>query len=292
MQVPIRRYRLYPKSMREEDFSAKSFAAEERLVDISPSQSAIISVDTWNNCYGDEPFYPEKGRFSELTYLGNGSEVARKIRDILDNRIALLFAAARRCGVQLIHSMPGYIADRDCYRPYHLYPDMEVEAPTPQEWPPAEFRQALSDEITRWTWGEQAPQEWPAIRAKMDFAPPVAPVPGDIVMPQDHATVPKLQRHFRKRGIDTLFFVGFLANACLLYKPGALVDMGRRLGYRCIVLRDCCQTTEYEDTIDDFATQRIFTKLIETGPYFTSDSKALIEAMEGTPNGGADGAGD
>ena len=100
--------------MKVEDYSSKSFGVEDRVVDIRRDESAIISIDTWNNCYGSEPFYPERGFFWELNYIGS-CEMAQRIKEVIDDRVAPLLGVARRHGVQIIHSMPGYIANRDCW---------------------------------------------------------------------------------------------------------------------------------------------------------------------------------
>ena len=278
LRFPIRHYRMYPKSHRVEDYSSKSWGAEERTIELGVENCAIISVDTWNLCYGDEPLNPDKGFYWEYNYMGSREMVAR-IKHIVDNHITDLMTAARQAGVLIIHSEPGYIANREKYRPYQIYPDLAAPPQATQAWPPARFRQDLGAEISRWGFGEDCLVHWPDIQRRNDIAPPLQPVAGDIVMPQDDNTVTKLQRLFRERGIVNLLFVGFLTDMCLMHKPGGVDDMGRKLRYRAIVLRDCCQGHETEDTVDGFLFQKVFIKYFETGVCFTADSRDVIQAM-------------
>ena len=275
LTIPIQRYRLYPKSGKVADFSTRNFGPEERPFEFSPDDTAIISIDTWYVGH-DGPL-----SFAEHTYMGNGSEVVARIKDICDNRIAPLLAAARQVGIQVIHSEPSFIANRPEYRRFHIYPRMEVSKPEDDDWPPATFRKQLQDEISRWSWGKGVNQ-WPAVTRRMDFPPSLKPVQGDIVITQDHATVAKLQRLFKERKITNLLYVGFLTNCCIMLKPGGTIDMAERKGYRVIVFRDCCQSSETEDTVSDFSFQRTFIKNFEICNSFTANSRDFIRAARRT----------
>ncbi len=177
--------------MRVADFSAKSFAAEERSLEFTSHDTAIVCIDAYNiGCSDGEPC-DDRDVFWDLTYMGNGFEVVDRIREIIDTRIAPVISAARRRGIQIIYNMPGYVANRQNYLPFHVDLDSETLAPEATDWPPAEFRADLSAEITRWTWGKEAAGKWGEVHERVDFPPALKPVEGDIVIPQSHA-VPSL----------------------------------------------------------------------------------------------------
>jgi len=276
MKVPTRHYRMYPLSMELSDFYAKNFGPENHPLECSPADSALICIDGWNLLDLD---VPANGPFVDLTYVGS-IDMMEKTRAIIRQRIAPLFDAARASGMQIIHSMPTYIANREEYRPFHIFPDMNPPLPRWEDWPPREFRLAIRAEMYEWESSKEAYQAWPEVRKKMDFSPMLKPLEGDIVMPQDHATVLRLQRLFKERRILNLFYCGFLSNCCVMHKQGGTEDMAHRMGYRVIVLRDCIFSHETEDTVEDLTFNKVFTKYFELGRYSTADSRDLISALD------------
>ena len=275
ISFPIRRYRLYPVSGKAADFSAKNFSPEERPCEFSPDDTVIISVDTWH--LGHKGPYT----FAEYTLMGNGSEVLDRIRDISDNQIAPLFSVAREAGFQIIHIQTPSIANRPEYRRFHL-----PEIPASQQpdrgtakdsWPPKEFQRQVRQECFRVSWGEGV-GGWSEARKRLDFPPSLKPVDGDVVITADETASDKLQLLLRERKALNLLYVGFLTNVCLLRKPGGLLDMENR-GYRIVVFRDCCQSTETEDTVENFNFQKAFLKNVEIWLSYTADSADFLRAI-------------
>ena len=80
--------------------------------------------------------------------------------------------------------------------------------------------------------------------------------------------------------IDTLFYVGFMADLCLLNISGAVREMANRFGYRCVVLRDCTTAYEFEDTCEGQWMTRAAIRMVETNLGYSADSEAFINAME------------
>ena len=81
----------------------------------------------------------------------------------------------------------------------------------------------------------------------------------------------------RRMDIDTLFYVGFMADICLVNISGAIRDM-KRLGYRCIVLRECTTAYEYPDTYEGRWMLRAMLRRIETGLGYTASTQDFIDA--------------
>ena len=250
IELRTRRNRLYPTSYDLRDFTEDNFGPAERVLKFSPENTVIISVDTWS--LGEDG--PQT--FEEMTFFGAGHRIVSKIRDVEDNKIAPFFKAARKAGFQIIHSQPAFIANRPKYRKYHIYPDMKVSEEV-DDWPEQAFKDAVLDEMYRWTWSDRAVEKWGEVVQRMGFPKSLEPAAGDIVLPQDHMTIPKLQRLLKERRIVNLFYVGFLTNFCLLDKPGAILDMKRK-GYRIVVFRDCCVASELEETVENSYIQKAF----------------------------------
>ena len=283
-ELALRHYRLYPKSKREEDFDESQFGHETRKMEFTTDNSAIVSIDTWNCAYAQDPFYPEWGKYYEYTYMGSGKRFIRRARDILDNHISPLFDAARQAGLLIIHSNTDYIILQN-------HPDKYAKLIPPKsskrwvdnyadDWPPKQVKEEISKDYVCRTWGEDAYEKWPAIRRKMDFAPSAAPKPGDLVIPQNPEGRMTIQDVLKQRKIINLFYVGFMLNGCLLFKPGGIREMGiAGRGYRIIVLRDCVAGNESAETIGEFKMTEMFLVWQEIYASLTADSKELIEGL-------------
>ena len=68
----------------------------------------------------------------------------------------------------------------------------------------------------------------------------------------------------RRRDIDTLIYVGFMADLCLVNTPGAIREMAGKFAYRCVVLRDCTTAYEFADTHEGGYMTRAAIRLVET----------------------------
>ena len=82
----------------------------------------------------------------------------------------------------------------------------------------------------------------------------------------------------RRLDVDTLVYVGFMADICLMNSSGAIREMSARFGYRCVVLRDCTVAYEFADSHKDGWMTRAAIRLIETGPGYSASSEDFIAA--------------
>ena len=85
----------------------------------------------------------------------------------------------------------------------------------------------------------------------------------------------------RRLDIDTLIYVGFMADLCLVSLPGAIREMSSKFGYRCVVLRDCTTAYEFADTCEGGYMTLAAIRLIETGLGYSATSQDFVGACNG-----------
>ena len=126
---------------------------------------------------------------------------------------------------------------------------------------------------------------WETHPETFDIARAVRPQAEDGVI----LTTWQLDHLCRKRGIDTLLYVGFMTDYCIMGSPGGIEDMCG-LGYRCIILRDCTTAHEYADTIETGSMTKAALRRIEYAYGWSALSEDVIQAcrrLETSPKGGA-----
>ncbi|QHT62748.1 cysteine hydrolase [Paenibacillus lycopersici] len=115
------------------------------------------------------------------------------------------------------------------------------------------------------------------------FNPSIQPLDDEAVIPKSHkdgfnGTV--LDYYLKTWNIDTLITVGFHLKSCLFHTCiGA-----RHHNYRVVMLRDCTNSSEFPDTIDDHNPEGgwlrfIFLRIYETDIGYTSTSYDLKRAL-------------
>ena len=78
--------------------------------------------------------------------------------------------------------------------------------------------------------------------------------------------------------IDTLFYVGFMANVCLVNVPGAMKEMAGKFGYWCVVLREGTTAYEHADTYEGNWMTFAAIRQIEAGIGYSASSEDFIAA--------------
>ena len=239
--------------------------------DLAPRRVAILAMHCWNLGEPDGP-YPYT---TETPDAAMATWVPRA-RAITDERIAPLIEIARRAGIWICHSAPESYAVR---YPQHREGVEELGEDLLKH--PQRLKSAggsvnpftLRDRYAK-SYGPSFPGGvWETHPDSFDIARSVRPQATDGVI----ITTQQLDLLCRRRGIDTLLYVGFMTDYCVMGSPGGIQDMCA-LGYRCIILRDCTTAHEYADTIATGAMTKAAIRRIEYAYGWSALSDDVIRA--------------
>jgi len=70
----------------------------------------------------------------------------------------------------------------------------------------------------------------------------------------------------QKHHVETVFYVGFATDICILDRPYGIKKM-HDLGYQIILLRDCTSGFEYDDTLGKMWVTEIAVREVEAMPH-------------------------
>jgi ureidoacrylate peracid hydrolase len=118
---------------------------------------------------------------------------------------------------------------------------------------------------------------WQEPNQILAFSDIIAPESGDYVIPKQQASgffETPLDSLLRSLGVKNLIVVGFDARLCL----GMTVMDALYRNYRVIVLRDCTDTMEYPETVDNRWCYFVAIRQIETNVGYTATSSDWIAA--------------
>ena len=190
-------------------------------------------------------------------------------------RIMPLVSACRRHGLQVIHAPAPPIAERS-RNWVRLVSDEEraKEQPQPAPWPPLQFR-SRTGPYARYA----LPREPQAAADRKllnnaEFHKLVRPVGGEAVV----ATGEELHRLCAQRGVLHLFYVGFHTPGCMTSRSYGIPQMAQR-GFGCILVRDCTNGMETQETFDEQVCMRGAIAHLELYTAYTVTSDDLIEAL-------------
>lgn len=263
LEMPVR----YRRMMKVSDPNRESnFHTAEKTLALPVEQTGFVLVDLWDCSRMPDEIKP------------GGISFCARAGDITETRIKPALEAARALGMTVIHVPTAYVAEKYEER-YRRAAELEVE-PSPaadvRDWPPAEARQAWTQETWEARYGDYGPEE---NRLRMDntFIPEAAePVEGEWLI----GTSEQMHAICRREGLLNLVYVGFATNMCLLFKPGALWEMSRA-GYRCVVLRDCTTAVENAETYAGLDMTRVFVDWFEMYMLaYTALSEDFLRACE------------
>lgn len=239
--------------------------------ELDPQRIAILAMHIWNlgEPDGPYPYTHEEPDAAMATWVP-------RARRITEERIAPLFEEARRTGIWICHSAPETYAVR---YPQHRAGVDELGEELLKH-PPSGRSQGgcvrpftLRDRYAK-SYGPSFPGGvWETHPDTFDIARCVRPQPEDGVI----ITTRQFDYLCRKRGIDTILFVGFMADYCVMGSPGGIEDMCA-LGYRCILLRDCTTAHEYADTIATGAMTKAAVRRVEYAYGWSALSADVIAA--------------
>ncbi|MGD9495325.1 MAG: cysteine hydrolase family protein [Armatimonadota bacterium] len=242
-----------------------NFHPAERSIELPVAQTGFVLVDMWDCTDVPDAIKPGGISFCERA----GTITRERIRPALE--------AARDLGMTIIHAPTAYVTEKylDACR------TIQVElgaAPDDRDWPPAQARQAWSQEMWEARYGDCGPEQNRARMAGTRILPEVEPVPSDWIISGSE----EMHAICRQQGLLNLIYVGFATNMCLLFKPGALWEMSRA-GYRCVVLRDCTTAVENADSIDGLGQTRAFVDWFEMMALaYTATSADFLSACAGS----------
>jgi nicotinamidase-related amidase len=273
LRIPIRWYQLgklygpgMPQSLEE--------GLRERILEKPVDQLGIVSVHCWNLGEPDAPYPFEPGTRSP----GKIEDWVPKAHEIVKNRIEPAFQAARKAGITIFHLAGNTYAPR--YPTYkEISEDPELQAP---KTPRVEFQGCVrprnEDEKMRDLFGPDWPgSAWQAFPELFDIAKGAKPFDNEPVLTNGW----QLNGLCRRKGIDTLLYVGFMAEICLQHVSGATREMAGKFGYRVVVLSDCTTAYEYPETYEKNWMTFAAIRMIEASHGFSTTSREFIEAVEG-----------
>lgn len=245
----------------------------EDLVDLDPKRIGILAMHCWNVGEPDAP-YP----YSDDTTDAAMATWVPRASKITNERIAPLIEAARNAGVWVCHSAPESYGKR---YPQHRegIDELGEEALGPgpglRHAGGSVRRFSLRERYAK-SYGPSFPGGvWETHPDSFDIARSVRPSAEDGVI----ITTQQLDHLCRKRGIDTLLFVGFMTDYCVMSSPGGIQDMCG-LGYRCILLRDCTTAHEYADTIATGSMTKAAIRRVEYAYGWSAHSRDVVAACE------------
>lgn len=229
---------------------------------VPAEQSAVVVIDAWDFHYMHSHWL--------------------RTKEVADTRISPVLAAARDTGITVIHAPGEPVARKyqqwmpDAYDA-HVNGGGEDE---PGAWPPRAFRRREGD------YAAYLRHDTPAMKVARERArrtrgiiASVAPQQGDFVV----ATGDQMHRLCRDRRILHLFYCGFSAAGCVLYRDVGIHPFSKR-GYHTVLLRDCTVAVEHHDTVADETLKRIAIRVLEMSewaPTMTTTSDAFIQACRG-----------
>ena len=242
----------------------------ERLLEKDVRHVGLVSVHCWNLGESSGPYPISPG----TRCPGEAADWVPVAHDIIAHHILPVIEAARKAGVAVLHLAQHAYADR--YPQYRqLVSDPEMQAPPGPPSSEGCVRPRSVDELWGDEYGPDFPGPvWVTHTDRFDIAETVRPLPDEPVFLNGW----QLNGLCRRMDIDTLFYVGFMADLCLVNIPGAIREMSSRFRYSCVALRECTTAYEFADTYEGGWMTHAAIRLIESGLGFSASSRDFIRA--------------
>ena len=230
----------------------------------------LVIAHPWNLGEPDGP-YP----FDPNTRIpGEAGDWVPRAHDIIADKIKPVLEAAREAGVAVFHLAQNTYAPR--YPQYlEIASDPELQSPGKKIKYKVCIEPRTVEEMWEIEYGTNFPGPvWKTHTKKFDIAKSLRPLPEEAVFLNGW----QLNGLCRRKKIDTLFYVGFMADLCLVNIPGAIREMSYKFKYRCVVLRDCTTAYEFAETVDGSWMTFAAIRLIESGMGYSAISDDFISA--------------
>jgi len=230
----------------------------------------LVIVHPWNLGEPDGPYPIDPG----TRIPGAAGDWVPKAHEIIAEKIKPVLEAAREAGVAVFHLAQYVYAPR--YPQYlKIAADPELQSPGKK----VEFKGCVEPrsvaEMWKTEYGVNFPGPvWKTHADKFDIAKSLRPLPDEAVFLDGW----QLNGLCRRKRIDTLFYVGFMADLCLVNIPGAIREMAYKFKYRCVVLRDCTTAYEFAETVEGNWMTFAAIRLIESGMGYSAKSDNFIMA--------------
>ena len=228
---------------------------------LTTANTVIACMHPGNYCY---PGGVEWGPDSPHAWWTGKMANLPRIRTIIDERITPLLEAARAAGMRVLYLLQGW---RNAMR-YPQYRELLERVPEPDtsaipRSPNLAWRQERDADIYGPDW--RTPERNEKLAQVLDVAPPIEPRPSDWVA----ATTAQASTLLSENGVWNILYTGFDTNGCVWLSEGGMHKMGK-LGYRCILLRDCTLGGETAETFPESEMTESFIRLVELGSYTAS----------------------
>lgn len=248
IQVPLRRIvRPLQPGIREEAFRRETVHAS-----LPRSACALVLVDVWDR-----------------HHIASHQE---RCDAVVRSTISPLLGVARRSGLRVIHAPGSSVATK--FGATIPEPNRWVGESSPGAWPPADFRSASGG----WDWLGQGPAaaEVERLRGERTIHPEALPIAGEWVVGGGEA----LFSAFRTSGTLFVFFAGFAANICVLYREYGMRAV-RGAGYQVVLLRDATTAVEFSETVDGERCLQSAIDEVEMNLGWTATAMELAGALGG-----------
>jgi len=245
-----------------------------RLLQKPIGRIGLVIVHPWKLGEPDGP-YP----FAPGTRIpGEAGDWVPRAHQIIADKIKPVLEAARETGVTVFHLAQHTYAPR--YPQYReIASDPELQSPEKGIRYEVCIEPRTVKEMWETEYGANFPGPvWKTNAAKFDIVKSLRPLPDEAVFLNGW----QLNGLCRRKKIDTLFYVGFMADLCLVNVPGAIREMSHKFKYRCVVLRDCTTAYEFGETVDGNWMTFAAIRLIESGMGYSAISDDFISACHRT----------
>ena len=252
ISVPVRYYRFDTEGGLE--LSERNFRHAETTWKVPTNEAALVLVDIW----AEHPY---------TTHLERGAKITQE-------KIAPVVKACRKAGITIVHApSPSGAALYPQWTRYAAEKELFGATGAADTWPPQEFRSRTG----KYAHLKRPEESWrkaytERIKAR-SIMKAVEPRPEDFVI----STGEQLHRLLKHKKITTLFFAGFAANMCVLFRDYGVYAMYQR-GYGTILLRDGTAAIEANDTFDDWGLTKAAVLSVEMCFGQSATSDALISA--------------
>ena len=268
-QLPIRFY-VRDSVAWDDENPAKGFkGTTTQAITLTTANTAVACMHPGNYCC---PGGIEWGADSPYADWAKTAAHLPRIHKIIEERIAPLFEVVRAAGIRVMYLLEGW--ESAGRYPQQQQIAARVNEPTVNI--PRSPNESWRNEFMKQMFGpEFVSMDQRKIAAVLDVAPAIAPQDCDWVVTTTAQASTLLSEH----GIWNILYTGFDGSGCVRVSAGGMVPMGK-LGYRCILLRDCTTGGETAESFADETLSRASCSLLEMGAA-TADSSDLRHSLAG-----------
>lgn len=242
-----------------------------KIFEKSNTQIGLVSVHGWNLGEINGPYPIKPG----TRYQGEAADWVPKAHNIIENKIKPVLDIAREKGVTVFHL--GQFAYSARYPQFlEIAEDPELQSPQLNEPVNGCVNPRTIEEQFQDQYGSDYPGPvWVTHVDSFDIAESIRPLPTEPIVLDGW----QLNGLCRRLEIDILFYVGFMADLCLVNIPGAMREMANKFRYYCVVIRDCTTAYEYKDTHQGKWMNKAVIRQIETDFGYSITAKDFIQTV-------------